>query len=76
MRSFKPLDYWNNDSGVGSVIDIFRFSKEQHKKDTKGDFEWVNHKTHPTNKIEIIQAYESVFLFIDGIDGFIPYLIH
>ena len=69
MPRFKPLDYWNNNSGVGSVIDIFHSSKERHKKDTKDNFEWVNHKTHPTNKQEIIQAYESVFLFIDG---FIP----
>ena len=28
MPRFKPLDYWNNDSGVESVMDIFRFSKE------------------------------------------------
>ena len=61
MPRFKPLDYWNKDSGVGSVIDIFFLSKEQHKKDTKDNFEGVNHKTHPTNKQEIIQAYESVF---------------
>ncbi len=69
MPHFKPLDYWNKEIGVGNVIDIFTFSMEQHKKDNKDDFEWENHKTHPTNKQEIIQAYESVFLFIDG---FIP----
>ena len=27
MPRFKPLDYWNNNRGVGSVIDIFCFSK-------------------------------------------------
>jgi hypothetical protein len=43
---------------------------EQHKKDTKDNFEWVNHKTHPTKKEDIIQAYESSFSFIDH--GIIP----
>ncbi len=39
------------------------------KKDTKDDFEWVNHKTHLAKKEYIIQAYELSFSFIDG---FIP----
>ena len=69
MPRFKPINDWNKDIDEGRVIDIFASSKERHKKYTKDNFEWVNHKTHPTNKQEIIHAYESFFLFIDG---FIP----
>ncbi len=47
---FKPSNDWNKDIQAAGVIDIFRLSKERHKKDTKDDFEWVNHKTHPTTK--------------------------
>ena len=50
MPRFKPINDWNKDIDEGRVIDIFAYSKEQHKKDTKDNFEWVNHKTHPTNK--------------------------
>ncbi len=69
MPWFKPINDWNKDVDVVGVIDIFATSKERHKKDTKDDFEWVNHKTHPTKKEDIIQAYELSFSFIDG---FIP----
>ncbi len=69
MPRFKPSNDWNKDIDAAGVIDIFRLSKERHKKDTKDDFEWVNHKTHPTTKTDIIQAYESSFAFING---FIP----
>ena len=69
MPHFKLVNDWKNNIDDQRVIDIFASSKEQHKIDTKVDFEWVNHKTHPTNKHEIIQAYESSFSFIDG---FIP----
>ena len=69
MPRFKPVNYWNKDIDVGRDINIFTSSKERHKKDTKDDFEWVNHKTHPTKKEDIIEAYETSFSFIDG---FIP----
>ncbi len=63
MPCFKPINDRNKDIDKGSVIDIFASSKEQNKKDTKDNFEWVNHKTHPTNKQEIIQVYESSILY-------------
>lgn len=69
MPRFKPIDDWNKDIDVEEVIDIFASSLERHKKDTKDDFEWVNHRIQPTKKEDIIQAYESSFSFIDG---FIP----
>ena len=70
MPRFKPIDGQNKDIDVEEgVIDIFASFLERHKKDTKDDFEWVNHKTQPTKKEDIIQAYESSFSFIDG---FIP----
>jgi hypothetical protein len=69
MPCYKPINDWNKDIDAVGVIDIFAASKERHKKDTKDDFEWVNPKTHPTNKQDIIQAFESSFSFIDG---FIP----
>ena len=69
MPCFKPINDWNKYIDVKGVIDILAASKERHKKDTKYDFEWVNHKTHHTKKEDIIQAYESSFSFIDG---FIP----
>ena len=50
MPCFKPINDWNKDVDVVDVIDIFAASKEQHKIDTKDDFEWVNNKTHPTKK--------------------------
>ncbi len=50
MPWFKPSNDWNKDIDAAGIIDIFRLSKERHKKDTKDDFEWVNHKTHPTTK--------------------------
>ena len=65
MPRFKPVNNWNKDIDERRVIDIFTSSKEQHKKDTKDNFEWVNHKTHPTIEQEIIQACESSFSFID-----------
>ena len=65
MPRFKPVDYWNKDIDEERVIDIFTSSRERHKKDTKDNFEWINHKTHPTNKQDIIQAYELSFYFID-----------
>ena len=65
MPHSKPVDYWNKDIDEGCVVDIFTSSREQHKKDTKDDFERVNHKTHPTNKQDIIQAYELSFYFIN-----------
>ena len=69
MPQFKPINGRNKDVDVVGVIDIFAASKERHKKDTKDDFEWVNHKTHPTKKEYIIQAYELSFSFVEG---FIP----
>jgi hypothetical protein len=63
MPRFKPIDGWNKDIDVGGVIDIFASSLERHKKDTKDDFEWVNHRIQPTEKEDIIQAYESSFYF-------------
>ncbi len=69
MLCLKSINDWNKDIDVVGVIDIFDASKERHKKDTKDDFEWVNPKTHPTKKQDIIQAYELSFSFIDG---FIP----
>ncbi len=50
MPQFKPINDWNKDVDVKSVIDIFAVSKERQKKDTKDDFEWVNHKTRQTKK--------------------------
>ncbi len=69
MPRFKPINDWNKDIDFVCVLEIFAAFLEQHKKDTKDDFEWVKHKTHPTKKEDIIQAYESSFSFIDG---FIP----
>ena len=69
MPRVKPINNWNKYIDVVGVLDIFAASLEQHKKVTKDDFEWVNHKTHPTKKEDIIQAYELSFSFIDG---FIP----
>jgi hypothetical protein len=63
MPRFKPINDWNKDIDVKRVIDTFAASLEQHKKDTKDDFEWVNHKTLPTKKEEIIQSYELFFLY-------------
>ena len=68
MPWFKPINDWNKNIDVKGVIDFFAASLERHKKDTKDDFEWVNHKTRPTKK-DIIQAYELSFSFIDK---FIP----
>jgi len=70
MPWFKPSNDWNKDVDGADVINIFRLSKERHRKDTKDNIEWVNHKTHPTKKEDIIQAYESSFSFIDH--GIIP----
>ena len=72
MPRFKPSNDWNKDIDKGRVINIFTSSKERHKKDTKVNFEWVNHKTHPTNKQYIIQAYESSISFIDRLYHLIP----
>ena len=69
MPRFKPINDWNKDIDLVGVLDIFAASLERHKKDTKDDLEWINHKTHPTKKEDIIQAYELSFSFIDG---FIP----
>ena len=69
MPRFKPVNNWNKCVDGRIVIDIFASSKERHKKDTIGRFEWINFKTQHTNKQEIIQACESSLLFIEG---FIP----
>ncbi len=69
MPCFKPINDWNKDIDVVGVIDIIAALKERHKKDTKDDFQWVNHKTHPTKKEDIIQAFELSFSFVDR---FIP----
>ena len=50
MPRFKPVNDWNKDLDRGPVINIFASSKERHKKGTKVNFDWVNHKTHPTKK--------------------------
>ena len=67
MPCFKPINDWNKDIDVVRVLEIFAASLGRHKKDTKNDFEWINHKTHPTKKKTSSKLMNRLFLLLTGL---------